>query len=522
MSDGNDWLAHIHDVEKAKTIKAHLQDPVSADAWLQLKDLDISIETLQLVTNLEQPPTAAWYALHSSVRHTRKWQQWTVAWGLNISRPDLYIMQRYMIALIMEHRHEANKRCEDVDTSMLLRDMTSLMQREYSNMARRFRTAIVPIYWYVDAQNMFIERCISDSEKMLDRGFYDRDTSQLTTFGEQMWAELHQNSMSTNEFLQSTFAVLKDDEKTTSPQTCAPCIKCMPQEILDQIVGHALDVPDLFGSKLPKWILANKKILCSSAGWYSRNKAVVIRARSWPKEGFPPGTLPVRWLQQIETAYFDFDGVTYSDLRKPQPVIRQLADIWIKENRLKSLILPIAPSYDSLSAEEPRLEFDEGMGPPLAPLSEIKSIKPEYVYDFGAPIVASGMNALCLAARGWGQSPRTLPFVLERSKEHINVKTPNYFTVPVTPLHHALMAKSHDQFELLLEVKNVDVNSKDGRGNTPIEVACSKRLEREAFLLGKHEQVRVTLESYNSAVRNHMSSELISGLGRRRQGLPFY
>ena len=79
MSDEDDWLAHIHDVETAKSIKAHLQDPVSTDAWLQLKDLDISIETLQLITNLEQPPAAAWYALHSSVRHGRKWQQWTVA-----------------------------------------------------------------------------------------------------------------------------------------------------------------------------------------------------------------------------------------------------------------------------------------------------------------------------------------------------------------------------------------------------------------------------------------------------------
>lgn len=518
MSNVEHWSEFIGDAEKTKVIEAHLQNPQSTDAWLELKHLDLPLEILQDVTNLERPPSTAWYAFHSGVNHQGKWTHRDMAWGLNVSRPDLYIMQRDMIALIMDCRRKANERGKSLGESVLvlIRDLSGQMDRAYSRTARRVQAATVPPHWYLDAQNTLIGFCIDDAEIMLDRGLYDKNSSQLTALGEKTWAELHQRSMSTEEILSSTFAVIRDDQDSTSTQTCTPCINGIPRELFDKIVDDALPTRDL-DSKLPEWTITSRKFLESSIGSYSRNKAAVIKAKNWPTEGFSGMDLPLEWLQKIETVYFDYDGVRFSDRFDPHPVIKQLASIWKVKNRLKSITIPIPPSQESLLAPEPRIQPCEGIELPFAPLRELDKIKIEYVYDFGAPVVVAGMNSLCYISYRSSESfkPYALPFLLERSKAYINKKSSDYTDNARTPVHYALKKHDTGNLKLLLDVEGADVNSKDSRGLTPIEAACKKGWNEPAWVLVHNTKVKVTKSAVRWAEDNKMWPEIIRCLYRR-------
>jgi hypothetical protein len=515
MPDAKNWSKLIDDAEKAKTIEAHLQNPVSVDAWLGLKILDLPLQMIQDLTCLEHPPTEVWYALHSCVNNERKWKHWDMAWGLNLFRPDLHVIQRRMIAFIMNCRQEANERNEVLDPTTLTQDMASLMQREYSKMARRFEAATVPTYWYLDAQNTLIRRCISDAETMLHWGYYDKNSSQLTTIGEDMWAELHQKSMSTEEFISSTFAVLRDSEDTTSPQMCTPSLQGIPQELRDMIIDHALPTRSLGAeSRLPPWTRANRMIRASAEGSYSRTKTCVVKAQYWPEEAFPLENLPVEWLQEVETVCFDYDGLRFRDRFASHPVIEQLASIWKKKNRLRSIIIPSPPSQESLLAPEPKLEHCQGVDLPFLLLSELDNVKIDYVFDFRAPAVESGMNILCYVAykTSESRSPLALPSLLEMSKAYINEKSSDFSDIARTPLHYALNKYDTTNLRLLLEVEGVDVNSKDSRGYTPMEAACKEGWNEPVWILMHIREVRVTTSAFRDAKRNRMWPEIVSRL----------
>lgn len=518
MPDVRNWSELIKDAEKTRTIEAHLGNPVSADAWLGLKDLDLPLQVIQDITYLEHPPTEVWYALHSGVNNERKWKHWDMAWGLNLFRPDLHIMQRRMIALIMRCRQEANEHNEALNKSTLIQDMASLMQREYSKMRRRFQTATVPTYWYLDAQNTFIKRCINDAETMLHRGCYDKNSSQLTTIGENMWAELHQNSMSTEEFISSTFVVPRDSENTTSPRMCAPSLEGIPQELRDMIIDYALPTRSLEG-KLPPWTRASRNILESAEGSHSRTKICVVKAQYWPEKAFPSEKLPLRWLQEIEMVYLDYDGLRFLSRFDPHPVIEQLASIWKKKNRLRSIIILTPPSQESLLAPEPKLERCPGVDLPFLPLSELGNVKIEYVYDFKAPVVVAGMNPLCyIASRTSGlRSPLALPFLLGMSKAYINAKSSDFSDIARIPLHYALNENDTRNLKLLLDVEGVDVNLKDSRGFTPIEAACTKGWNEPVWVLVHNTKVQVTRKAIHYAKRNRMWPDIISCLYERVQ-----
>jgi hypothetical protein len=177
---------------------------------------------------------------------------------------------------------------------------------------------------------------------------------------------------------------LEDSEEMPPQETCPAYIKCMPPELVARVLDYALG-PPILGSG-PALERTNKWLMDNVQDWSSR-QIVTIRARDWPHKPprrFPDSKLPVKWLQTVQKVRFDFDGVTCSDRRTVHPVMAQLADIWKTTNKLRSLVLPIAPLMECLIQAEPRIELDLGQKKAFAPLFEIKGIEPEYIVDFNA------------------------------------------------------------------------------------------------------------------------------------------
>jgi hypothetical protein len=170
--------------------------------------------------------------------------------------------------------------------------------------------------------------------------------------------------------------------------------------------------------------------------------------------------------------------------------------------------------YCNLSLSSTVQYKKEGIELPFAPLRELDNIEIEYVYDFSAPVVVSGMNSLCYITYRSSESckPGALPFLLERSKAYINNKSSDYTDNARTPIHYALKERDTRNLKLLLDVEGADMNSKDSRGLTPIEAACERGWNEPVWVLVHNTKVQVTMSAVRWAENNKMWPEIIKHL----------
>ncbi|KAM0714622.1 hypothetical protein Q7P37_009918 [Cladosporium fusiforme] len=425
----------------------------------------------------------------------------------------------------MEKRRKASKRkiVEKLD-DLPLEDLSKRIIVAWESMAPRFDVVLVPCPWFITAVQEFANSCKSSSKRMLDLGFYDRHTGELTELGKKNWDALYRSAVSPDEPFRSALAIMGGRNKAP---TCPPCINCIPNEMVAEILNHAFESHRevdgntrnvVIGQGLPGLATANKWLHENSLSWISR-QAVTIRVRSWPPKGFREGHLPVQFLQTVRKVHFDLDGLSYSDRKVIHPAMRQLAKIWTEKDELQSLTLSVGPDYEKLLLENPRLQFDADMKNAFSPLSGIPGNKLHYVFDFRAPVVPYGANALCAIAalREDSSSEKCLQFILEKSKDLINTPSGTYGCVP---LHYAAQSIGDRSARRLLAMKGIDVNYKNDKDHTPLHEALTTCNARMMILLADNEKIIITEELVVDTVNRLSRTDVLTALYRRMENPP--
>lgn len=521
MSNGKKWRQFIKNAEQIKALETFLENPISAGNYLGLAKLKIPLETLASDTDFDKPPTAEWYALHLGVRDKRKWSQRLISWGLNRFGLDLYKIQNEITSYAMEARRQAKDESRSFRfAEVALEDMIEIFRRGYESTGENFVGATVPAHWYLVAEEVFMECCKSSAAEMLERGFYDKDTSQLTKSGEQNWDDLYKARISTDNSIRSALAVVRKRDSSPPPKHCPPCLKCIPPEMIDNILDHALDAGSS-GSRsedVPGLLIANKFFREHSLSWLSR-QVVTIRARSWPRNPereFDRSTLPVEWLQTRRKVRFDFDGVNYSGRTYTHPVMKQIAEVWKKKNALESLTLTIHPDFEKLKLEElahgpwVKLAYD-----PILQIPELRD-KLDYAYDFGAPLAYNDSPALHRIFEWDHYSEQGLKFILRHASDFINQRDAS----GKTPLHKAVSRKRVSAVEVLLSVEGIDVNLPDLRGNTAFDYALGLNDYLMASYMLDHRNLHVTQATIRGQINYDRAHPLIAKLCLRHGSVP--
>ena len=89
------------------------------------------------------------------------------------------------------------------------------------------------------------------------------------------------------------------------------------------------------------------------------------------------------------------------------------------------------------------------------------------------------------------QNVETLELLLRRPDIDVNSKNDD----GKTPLHFACDKGHVETLELLLRCPDIDVNSKDDDGDTPLHLACTERNVEAAKLLLRHSDIDVSIEN---------------------------
>jgi hypothetical protein len=520
-SNGTRWRHYIKEAEHIKALEAFLADPISAGSYLGLAKTNIPLEILESDTDFDMPPTTEWYAIHLGVRDKRKWSQQLISWGLNRFSLDLHTLQKGFISYTMEARRQAKNQSKSFSLAELTReDMSVKFRRAYESTSEKFVGTSVPSHWYLDAEGIFIECCKGSAVGMLERGFYDKDTSQLTKSGEQNWDDLYMARISLEHSFRSSLAVVRKQDNQPPQKDCPPCLKCMPSEMIDNILGHALEA-DSSGSKsedIPGLLIANKFLREHSLSWLSR-QVITIRARSWPRNPnrkFDQNILPVEWLQTLRKVRIDFEGVRYSDRLDDHPVMEQIAEVWKTRNALESLTLTIHPDFDKLKLGElTHGPWVETIYRPILQIPELRN-KLDYAYDFGAPVGYNNLPVLHMIFEWTHYSEQALQFILRHSKDFINQQD----TSGKTPLHKAVNRKLNSAVQMLLRVEGIDVNLPDSKGDTPFDCALGFENYSIASDMLEHKNLDVTQVTIRREIRYGQAHPLIAKLCLRHGSVP--
>lgn len=515
------WRSIIHRDVFIKKIEAYLGNDASTKSYLELRELQIPLQTLVEDTDYRKAPTTEWYTIHMCVQDERKWHQGMIAWGLNRTRVNMYELQHDIVSHIMEERDEAIKQKKTTDMAMLpLLPIEHKFRQAYQNMAPRFVGAVVPVSWYIDAQHQFIALCKRSAISMLDKGFYDQKIRRWSKAGIDNWKDLYRSSDSPDDLVRSSFALVETSEdKPPRESVLSPVhIQNLPTEIDTRVLDFVFSLPIL---QQESELVKNDRRVQENAWEWSCHRTVTIRAINWPQNPprrFPAECLPVKWLQSLEKVEFDFDGVRYSNRQTVHPVMEQLAEIWKIRNELQSLTLPVAPDMTYLLQQNPRVELDHVQKGIFAPLLEIRNLEPRYAVDFKAPVNEFEWNALCELLNYKNQYyKRSLGLVLGMSEAFINAK---FGEKHLTPLHLAVYIDMVKTTELVLSVPGIDVNARSRDGKTAFNHAMYCGNVEQAILLTHHKNFMATERDFLDAVKDTRKMRVFPHLSNAYGGVP--
>lgn len=101
MSEGDSWKKCVT-VGATDRVEAYL----ARQAWCP--ELSVSLPKLVDPRVLRYPPTFEWYALHYIAKGTGKWNDSILAWGLNITVPDLLKAQEELVSQLASSQRGAS------------------------------------------------------------------------------------------------------------------------------------------------------------------------------------------------------------------------------------------------------------------------------------------------------------------------------------------------------------------------------------------------------------------------------
>lgn len=163
MSDYHGWQKYCTASDEYHLIEAYLHRKV----WCP--EARVSLRSLLNCAHLQGAPTREWYALHHIAKGHDKWSFDVMAWGLNIARSDLSIIERkvaYIFAaqIAMELR-ESQVPVPDVakiephGIAYIFDEAIDEFEALYSKMSPRSAGVRVPRYWRERAQHAFVLNC---------------------------------------------------------------------------------------------------------------------------------------------------------------------------------------------------------------------------------------------------------------------------------------------------------------------------------------------------------------------------
>jgi hypothetical protein len=163
MSDYHVWRKYGTASNEDHLIEAYLHRKV----WCP--EARVSLRSLLNDTHLQEAPTSEWYALHHIAKGNDKWNFDVMAWGLNIARSDLSIIE-HKVAHIFAAQMAINSRESHVSVSdmadigphgiaYIFDEAIDEFEALYMKMSPRSAGVRVPRYWRAGAQHAFVLNC---------------------------------------------------------------------------------------------------------------------------------------------------------------------------------------------------------------------------------------------------------------------------------------------------------------------------------------------------------------------------
>lgn len=163
MSDYYTWRKYGTANDEDHLIEAFLHRKV----WCP--EAKVSLRLLLSDAHPQGTPTSEWYALHYVAKGNDKWSFDVMAWGLNIARSDLSIIER-KVAHIFAAKIAMESRVSHVSVpdvaaigphgiAYIFDEAIDEFEDLYSKMSPRLAGVRVPRYWRAGAQHAFVVNC---------------------------------------------------------------------------------------------------------------------------------------------------------------------------------------------------------------------------------------------------------------------------------------------------------------------------------------------------------------------------
>lgn len=171
MSEGDSWKKYVT-VGATDRVEAYL----ARQAWCP--ELSVSLPKLVDSRVVRYPPTFEWYALHYTAKGTGKWNDSILAWGLNITVPDLLKAQEELVSQLASSQRGASTSRSRTMTpfgaevgplgkAYLYDEAIEKFETLYSGMKPRFTVARVPRFWRESGILAFAERCSTGAREQM-------------------------------------------------------------------------------------------------------------------------------------------------------------------------------------------------------------------------------------------------------------------------------------------------------------------------------------------------------------------